>query len=138
MSATRVGVTGDWPAFGIKSGTVTWGYFQSKEFAQESEKNELPDENGDIVALAFHGFKNPISFEARIKTTGYPGDTTGVAANGGWLALTHPSLGTLQVVMDSVRVVESNSEWVTVRGEATNYPSVATTTTSTTTTTTTT
>lgn len=133
MSATRVGVTGDWPAFGIKSGTTTWGYFQSKSFEDGSEKNELADEDGDFVAVAYYGFKKTISFDARIKTTGTPGDTAngGVSANGGVLAFEHPLYGTMNVVMDSVSISESNTEWVSISGNATYYPEITVTTTTT-------
>jgi hypothetical protein len=135
MAYTRVGFTGDWPAFGVKSGGESYAYIDTKSIEDTGEKTELPDEDGDIVGAAYHGFKQNVQWSGAIKALGAPGSSTGVAAVGGQLTFDDVEGNTLVAYSDNVTVNESNSDWVKASGTATVYPSVATTTTTTTTTT---
>ena len=89
-----------------------------------STRVEVPDNDGDIVAIADHGFKANISIEGTLNgTTGVAAFAPGVAATlAGNVALNGVSGGT--VVTDSTSRKSANQDFVKFSAALTQYPSL--------------
>jgi hypothetical protein len=117
MPATTIGTTG--LQFGMTSETI--GLVQSYSETRNVEKNEVRNQTGDVVGIAFFNATTAYSLSfnatcANFATTA--GAPFAVLAN----AL---SIGTGTTRVDSITVNKSNDAFVTIEVSATGYPNLS-------------
>ena len=105
---------------GLSSGPI-WGCpdtdyaaGQSSEKSRESEKTELKNGQGDIIATAYHSKKNTLSFSGKIKGT-VPTDPPG----------TELTVDGEAAYLDKLTVTKSEGGFADVKLELTQYPDFA-------------
>jgi hypothetical protein len=114
MPAVTIGTAG--LAFGLTAEGI--GLVQSFSEARSVEKNEVKNNQGDIVAV---GFFNPTTaYSLSVAITGSFNVTAGAALSALANATT---LGTTRI--DSITINKSNDAFVTLDISATGYPNVS-------------
>lgn len=111
MSSLIVGLSSG-PIFGCPD--TSYGAGQSHEKSKESEKTELKNGAGEIIAAAYHGHKNTLSYTAKIKgtiPTDPPGTALTIDGEAGYL--------------DKLTVTKQNGDFADIKIELTIYPDFA-------------
>ena len=117
MPATTIGQTG--LQFGMTSETV--GLVRSYSETRNVEKNEVRNQTGDVVGIAFYNATTAYSLSFNATSANYAttaGAPLAVLAN----AL---SIGTGTTRIDSITVNKTNDSFVTIDISATGYPNLS-------------
>ena len=115
MAAVTIGTTG--LSFGLVA-EAGIGLVQSFSEARNVEKNEVKNNQGDIVAIGY--FNATTSYSLSVAITGAYNVTAGAAL----AALANATtLGTTRI--DSITLNKSNDAFVTLDISATGYPNVS-------------
>jgi hypothetical protein len=116
MPAVTIGSSGAGLVFGLTAESI--GLVQSFSEARSVEKNEVKNNAGDIVAIAF--FNPTTAYSLSVAVTG----TFNVTAGAALAALANATtLGTVRI--DSITLNKSNDAFVTLDISATGYPNVS-------------
>jgi hypothetical protein len=115
MPATTIGQPG--LVFGATTEGI--GLIQSFSETRNIEKNEIRNQTGDIVGIAFYNATTGYSLSVAV--TGSYAVTAGAALAA--LANATTSTGTLRI--DSITINKSNDAFVTLDISATGYPNVS-------------
>ena len=116
MAAVTIGQTG--LVFGVTTEGI--GLVQSFSETRNIEKNEVRNNQGDIVGIAYYNATT--GYSVSVAVTGSYAVTAGAAL----AALANAtSIGTGSTRIDSITINKSNDAFVTVDISATGYPNVS-------------
>ena len=119
MPAVTIGASAAGLVFGLTA-EAGIGLVQSFSEARSVEKNEVKNNQGDIVAV---GYFNPTTaYSLSVAITGSYNVTAGAALSA--LANAVTAIGTGSLRIDSITLNKSNDAFVTLDISATGYPNV--------------
>ena len=103
------------PKFGFVSTHLNIMFWDSKEYDEETDKEEVTDENNRVIAAAYSKNMEKVSLSGTLRTLILP-------KAGDVLDIDHPSHGLIKVVVDKAKMTEQKGQFMTGSIECTYYP----------------